>query len=70
MVECTFELNGKPMSLLKMGAIHLPAFSGLGGHVKIDESIYALPMSVQFHPEPTTFSIASLAADWALCATC
>lgn len=31
MVECTFELNDKPMSLLKMGAIQLPAFSGLRG---------------------------------------
>lgn len=41
MVECTFELNGKPMSLLKMGAIHLPAFSGLGGHVNRREYICA-----------------------------
>ncbi|WP_273028582.1 DUF2778 domain-containing protein [Massilia timonae] len=39
MVECTFELNGKPMSLLKMGAIHLPAFSGLGSHVNQREFI-------------------------------
>lgn len=32
MVECTFELNGKPMSLFKMGAIQFPAFSGLAEH--------------------------------------
>ncbi len=28
MVECTFELNGKPMSLFKMGSVQFPAFSG------------------------------------------
>ena len=39
MVECTFELNGKPMSLFKMGATHFPAFSGLGRHVNQREFI-------------------------------
>lgn len=33
MRECTFELNGKPMSSLKMGATSFPAFSGIGEHV-------------------------------------
>jgi hypothetical protein len=33
MIECTFELNGKPMSTLKCGATSFPAFSGLGEHV-------------------------------------
>ena len=30
MIDCTFELNNKPMSLFKSGATHFPAFSGLG----------------------------------------
>jgi hypothetical protein len=29
-MDCTFELNGKPMSALKCGAMSFPAFSGLG----------------------------------------
>ena len=33
MIECTFELNGKPMSEFKMGAPKFPAFSGLKGHI-------------------------------------
>lgn len=33
MIECTFELNGKPMSTLKCGATSFPAFSGLGEHI-------------------------------------
>lgn len=33
MVECTFELNGKPMSALKIGALSLPAFSGKDAYV-------------------------------------
>lgn len=32
MIECTFELNGKPMSLLKLNSLQFPAFSGLGKH--------------------------------------
>ncbi len=28
MIECTFELNDKPMSALKIGALSVPAFSG------------------------------------------
>ncbi|MEJ5211897.1 MAG: DUF2778 domain-containing protein [Burkholderiales bacterium] len=33
MIDCSFELNGKPMSVLKCGAISFPAFSGLGEHI-------------------------------------
>ena len=33
MIDCTFELNGKPMSTFKRGASSIPAFSGLGEHV-------------------------------------
>jgi hypothetical protein len=33
MIDCTFELNGKPMSTFKCGATSFPAFSGLGKHV-------------------------------------
>ena len=33
MLECTFELNGKPLSALKCGMDSYPAFSGLGVHV-------------------------------------
>lgn len=29
MIDCSFELNGKPMSVLKCGAMSFPAFSGL-----------------------------------------
>lgn len=32
MVECSFELNGKPMSLVKISRMQFPAFSGLGVH--------------------------------------
>jgi len=31
-IDCSFELNGKPMSALKCGAMSFPAFSGLGTH--------------------------------------
>lgn len=30
MLDCLFELNGKPMSAVKVGAVSYPAFSGLG----------------------------------------
>jgi hypothetical protein len=30
MVDCFFELNGKPMSTLAIDQMHFPAFSGLG----------------------------------------
>jgi len=33
MIDCKFELNGKPMSIFKCGATLFPAFSGLGEHV-------------------------------------
>lgn len=33
MLECTFELNGKPMSSFKIGAAGFPAFSGFGEHM-------------------------------------
>jgi hypothetical protein len=33
MIECTFELNDKPMSELKCDAKAFPAFSGYGAHV-------------------------------------
>lgn len=32
MLECSFELNGKPMSTLKCGSMSFPAFSGLGAY--------------------------------------
>ena len=33
MIDCKFELNGKPMSIFWCGAMRFPAFSGLGKHV-------------------------------------
>lgn len=33
MKECTFELNGTPMSRFKIGATSFPAFSGRGQHI-------------------------------------
>ncbi len=33
MIDCKFELNGKPMSTFWCGATRFPAFSGLGEHV-------------------------------------
>ena len=33
MIDCTFELNGKPMSTFKCGARSFTAFSGLGKHI-------------------------------------
>jgi len=33
MIDCTFELNDKPMSTFKCGATSFPAFSGLNKHV-------------------------------------
>ncbi len=33
MIDCTFELNNKPMSIFRCGATPFPAFSGLGKHV-------------------------------------
>jgi hypothetical protein len=32
MVECTFKLNGKPLSTFEMSSLKFPAFSGLGEH--------------------------------------
>lgn len=32
MLRCSFELNGKPMSMVKVYARQFPAFSGLGAH--------------------------------------
>ena len=33
MLNCTFELNGKPMSGFKCGTKSFPAFSGIEGHL-------------------------------------
>jgi hypothetical protein len=33
MIDCSFELNNKPMSSFKMGAPSFPAFSGMNKHV-------------------------------------
>ncbi len=33
MIDCSFELNDKPVSNFKMGALSFPAFSGLNEHV-------------------------------------
>jgi hypothetical protein len=33
MVECSFELNSQPMSVLTVNAMRFSAFSGLGEHV-------------------------------------
>jgi hypothetical protein len=32
MLRCSFELNGKPMSMVNVYATQFPAFSGLGAH--------------------------------------
>lgn len=37
MIECSFELNGKPMSEFRTKGMHLPAFSGLGAHANKKE---------------------------------
>lgn len=39
MVECTFKLNGKPMSTFEMNSLKLPAFSGLDNQVNRREFI-------------------------------
>ncbi len=39
MIDCTFELNDKPMSAFKLGAPSFPAFSGLKGHVNRRSSV-------------------------------
>ena len=33
MIDCTFVLNGKPMSVFRCGATSFPAFSGFGKHI-------------------------------------
>ncbi|EEA03311.1 conserved hypothetical protein [Burkholderia sp. H160] len=33
MLQCTFELNDKPLSNIKIGALSVPAFSGMDGYV-------------------------------------
>ena len=38
MIDCSFELNGKPMSALKCGGQTFPAYSGLGPHVNLSSS--------------------------------
>ncbi len=38
MKDCSFELNGKPMSSFKIGATAFPAFSGLGKHINRRQS--------------------------------
>lgn len=35
MLECSFELNNRPMSVLKIGALSFPAFSGKDGYKNI-----------------------------------
>lgn len=32
MLECSFELNGKPMSMVRMNTRQFPAFPGMGAH--------------------------------------
>lgn len=39
MIECTFELNGKPMSVFKMNSRKFPAFSGLNNHANRPEFV-------------------------------
>ena len=39
MIDCTFELNNKPMSVFRCGATSFPAFSGLGKHVNRRASV-------------------------------
>ena len=41
MIDCSFELNDKPMSTFKMGAPSFSAYSGLGKHVnkKVSECL-------------------------------
>lgn len=44
MIDCKFELNGKPMSKFECGSLSLSAFSGLGSHVNRRE--YACSVGV------------------------
>lgn len=39
MIECTFELNDKPMSAFKIGALSFPAFSGLRSYANQRASV-------------------------------
>lgn len=39
MIECTFELNDKPISMFKIGSHAFPAFSGLRSHANRRSSV-------------------------------
>ena len=54
-MDCTFELNGKPMSALKCGAYSFDAFSGLGVHANRRE--YACHVSVGPIPPGTYYIV-------------
>ena len=67
MIECTFELNGKPMSVFKMSSREFPAFSGLNNHANRPEFVCsansgAIPLG------STIFWTVSQAEDWERCA--
>lgn len=55
MIDCTFELNGEPMSAFKSGASSFPAFSGRGAYVNRRE--YACHASIGPIPPGTYFII-------------
>jgi hypothetical protein len=55
MPDCTFELNGKPMSALHCGAVSFPAFSGLGKSINRRE--YACHASVGPIPPGTYYIV-------------
>lgn len=44
MFDCNFELNGQPVSSFQIGAMKLPAFSGLGAHInkRISACLYGV----------------------------
>ena len=53
MIECRFELNGKPMSEFRCGSYKFPAFSGLGDYVNkrmavCKEGVGAIPPGAYF----------------------
>ncbi|MBB5463126.1 hypothetical protein HDG33_006803 [Paraburkholderia sp. Cpub6] len=37
MFQCSFELNGKPMSEFRIGALSFPAYSGQGSYINKDQ---------------------------------
>nr|CCA81982.1 hypothetical protein BDB_180022 [blood disease bacterium R229] len=61
MVDCTFELNGQPMSILKVGAATFSAFSGRNSHLNKRQSACLAELGPIPPGAPTTFLTARLA---------